>query len=142
VTLLLPGCELAELTAVGEGKHLKFRVRADGRDSGSAIAFRLGRRLDSLSRPGHYDVAFRLEANQWNGTVAPQLNVRQVFECDDRYVELREWLKGEWRKDARDPAAAAIFEELALAEAGSKRHLLESERFLALLHDPRLARAA
>jgi single-stranded-DNA-specific exonuclease len=142
VTLLLPGCELAELTAVGEGKHLKFRVRADGRDSGSAIAFRLGRRLDSLSRPGHYDVAFRLEANQWNGTVAPQLNVRQVFECDDRYVELREWLKGEWRKDARDPAAAAIFEELALAEGGSKRHLLESERFLTLLHEPGLARAA
>lgn len=142
VTLLLPGCELADLTAVGEGKHLKFRVRADGRDSGSAIAFRLGRRLDSLSRPGHYDVAFRLEANQWNGTVAPQLNVRQVFECDDRYVELREWLKGEWRKDARDPAAAAIFEELALAEGGSKRHLLESERFLALLHEPGLARAA
>jgi single-stranded-DNA-specific exonuclease len=142
VTLLLPGCELAELTAVGEGKHLKFRVRADGRDSGSAIAFRLGRRLSSLSRPGHYDVAFRLEANQWNGTVAPQLNVRQVFECDDRYVELREWLKGEWRKETRDPAAAAIFEELALAESGSKRHLLESERFLVLLHEPGLERAA
>jgi single-stranded-DNA-specific exonuclease len=142
VTLLLPGCELAELTAVGEGKHLKFRVRADGRDSGSAIAFRLGRRLDSLRRPGHHDVAFRLEANQWNGTVAPQLNVRQVFECDERYVELREWLKGEWRKDTRDPAAAAIFEELTLAEGGARRHLLESERFLALLAEPDLARAA
>jgi single-stranded-DNA-specific exonuclease len=142
VTLLLPGCELAELTAVGEGKHLKFRVREDGRDSGSAIAFRLGRRLDSLSRPGHFDVAFRLEANQWNGTVAPQLNVRQVFECDERYVELREWLKGQWREEARDPTAAAIFEELAPAEGGARRHLLESERFLALLHDPGLARAA
>jgi single-stranded-DNA-specific exonuclease len=142
VTLLLPGCELAELTAVGEGKHLKFRVRADGRDSGSAIAFRLGRRLDSLRRQGHHDVAFRLEANQWNGTVAPQLNVRQVFECDERYVELREWLKGEWRKDTRDPAAAAIFEELTLAEGGARRHLLESERFLALLAEPDLARAA
>ncbi len=142
VTLLLPGCELAELTAVGEGKHLKFRVRADGRDSGSAIAFRLGRRLESLRRPGHYDVAFRLEANQWNGTVAPQLNVGQVFECDARYVELREWLKGEWRKDTRDPAAAAIFEELAVAAGGSKRHLLESERFLALLNEPGLAKAA
>jgi single-stranded-DNA-specific exonuclease len=142
VTLLLPGCELAELTAVGQGKHLKFRVRADGRDSGSAIAFRLGRRLESLRRPGHYDVAFRLEANQWNGTVAPQLNVRQVFECDARYVELREWLKAEWRTDARDPAAAAIFEELAVAEGGSKRHLLESERFLALLDEPGLAKAA
>jgi single-stranded-DNA-specific exonuclease len=142
VTLLLPGCELAELTAVGEGKHLKFRVRSDGRDSGSAIAFRLGRRLESLRRPGHYDVAFRLEANRWNGTVAPQLNVRQVFECDERYVELREWLKGEWRKDARDPEAAAIFEELALAQGGARRHLLESERFLALLDEPGLARAA
>jgi single-stranded-DNA-specific exonuclease len=142
VTLLLPGCELAELTAVGEGKHLKFRVRADGRDSGSAIAFRLGRRLDSLRRPGHYDVAFRLEANQWNGTVAPQLNVRQVFECEERYVELREWLKGEWGKRARDPAATAIFEELTLAEGGARRHLLESECFLALLAEPDLARAA
>ena len=142
VTLLLPGCELAELTAVGEGKHLKFRVREDGRDSGSAIAFRLGRRLESLRRAGHYDVAFRLEANQWNGTVAPQLNVRQVFDCEERYVELREWLKGQWREDARDPQAAAIFEELGLGEGGARRHLLESERFLALLHDPGLARAA
>jgi single-stranded-DNA-specific exonuclease len=142
VTLLLPGCELAELTAVGEGKHLKFRVRSDGRDSGSAIAFRLGRRLDSLRRPGHYDVAFRLEANQWNGTVAPQLNVRQVFECDERYVELREWLKAQWRAETRDPAAAAIFAELALADDGTRRHLLESARFRTLLEEPALARAA
>jgi single-stranded-DNA-specific exonuclease len=126
VTLLLPGCELADLAAVGEGKHLKFRVREDGRDAGSAIAFRLGRRLDSLRRPGHYDLAFRLEANQWNGTVAPQLNVQRVFERGDRYAELRAWLKAEWRKDARDPAAAAIFEELGLAEGAARRHLLES----------------
>jgi single-stranded-DNA-specific exonuclease len=142
VTLLLAGCELAELTAVGEGKHLKFRVRTDGRDSGSAIAFRLGRRLDSLRRPGHYDVAFRLEANQWNGTVAPQLNVQHVFDCGERYVELREWLKREWRNDVRDPRAAAIFEELALAKDGARRHLLESARFRALLDEPELARAA
>ena len=142
ITLLLAGCELTDLAAVGEGKHLKFRVREDGRDSGSAIAFRLGRRLDSLRRPGHHDLAFRLEANQWNGTVAPQLNVQRVFECDERYVELREWLKREWRKDARDPAAAAIFAELGLAEGGTRRHLLESERFRALLAPRELAHAA
>jgi hypothetical protein len=142
VTLLLAGCELADLAAVGEGKHLKFRVRADGRDAGSAIAFRLGRQLDRLRRVGHYDLAFKLEANQWNGTVAPQLNVRYVFDADERYVELREWLKGQWREQAREPVAAAIFEELALAEGGSRRHLLESERFLALLSERELARAA
>jgi single-stranded-DNA-specific exonuclease len=141
VTLLLAGCELAEVSTVGDGKHLRFRVRDDGRDSGSAIAFRRGALLDRLRRVGHYDVAFRLEANQWNGTVAPQLNVREVFEREDRYVELREWLKSEWRKEVRDPAAAAIFEELALGE-GRKRHLLESERFRALLAEPELARAA
>jgi single-stranded-DNA-specific exonuclease len=143
VTLLLAGCEIAELAAVGEGKHLRFRVRDDGRDSGSAIAFRFGSQLDRLRRAGRYDVAFRLEANQWNGTVAPQLNVRHVFDGDDRYAELREWLKCEWRKapGERDASAVAIFEELALDE-GRKAHLLESERFRALLGEPALARAA
>jgi single-stranded-DNA-specific exonuclease len=144
VTLLLPGCEVVEPTTVGDGKHLRFRVRADGRDSGSAIAFRFGSQLDRLRRLGHHDVAFKLEANQWNGTVAPQLNVRQVFDADDRYVELRDWLKAEWRKesDAREPVAAAIFEELELDESGGRRHLLESECFLALFEEPELTRAA
>ena len=143
VTLLLAGCELAELSTVGDGKHLRFRVREDGRDSGSAIAFRRGASLDRLRRVGHYDVAFRLEANQWNGTVSPQLNVREVFDRDDGYVELREWLKAQWRQpaEARDPAAAAVFEELAVGN-GKKGHLLESERFRALLEEPELARAA
>jgi single-stranded-DNA-specific exonuclease len=144
VTLLLAGCELVEPVAVGEGKHLKFRVREDGRDSGSAIAFRLGKQLDRLRRAGHYDLAFKLEANEWNGTISPQLNVRQVFDADERYVERREWLKREWRKpsEGRDPEATAVFEELGLAEGGVRRHLLESERFLALIAEPELARAA
>jgi single-stranded-DNA-specific exonuclease len=142
VTLLLAGCELAELAPVGDGKHLRFRVRDDGRDSGSAIAFRFGPQLDRLRRVGRYDVAFRLEANQWNGTVSPQLNVRQVFDSDERYAELREWLKSEWLKDTRDPVAAQIFAELGLDAEGARGHLLESERFQALLAEPELARAA
>jgi single-stranded-DNA-specific exonuclease len=144
ITLLLAGCELAELSPVGDGKHLRFRVREDGCDSGSAIAFRFGAQIDRLRRVGHYDVAFRLEANQWNGTVSPQLNVREVFDADDRYVERREWLKAQWRTptDERDAGAAAIFAELGLAETGARRHLLESELFVALLAEPELARAA
>jgi single-stranded-DNA-specific exonuclease len=143
ITLLLAGCELAELSPVGDGKHLRFRVREDGRDSGSAIAFRFGGQIDRLRRVGHYDVAFRLEANEWNGTVSPQLNVREIFDGDASYLERREWLKAEWRKpaEARDPDARAVFEELGLRE-GSKAHLLESQRFLALLDRPALERAA
>ena len=91
---------------------------------------------------GHYDVAFKLEANQWNGTVAPQLNVRYVFDADERYVARREWLKAEWRKEARDPAPRRSSPSSASPQGGARRHLLESERFVALLAEPELARAA
>jgi single-stranded-DNA-specific exonuclease len=144
VTLLAPGCELAGLETVGEGKHLRFRVRREGRDAGSAIAFRLGPQLDRFRLPGRYDVAFRLEENRWNGTVAPQLQIRRIFDADERFAGLRDWLVAVWKGDRTDwPAEArAIFEELELGEAAGRRHLLESERFRALLAEPPLARAA
>ena len=142
VTLLAPACGMTSLATVGEGKHLRFRVRRDGVDAGSAIAFGQGSRLDALGR-GSYDVAFRLEENRWNGTVAPQLVVRRIFRTAPRYLELRRWLADEWQKPAaaRDAEAAAIFAELGLD--GGRRDLLESPRFRALLADEQpLARAA
>ena len=146
VTLLAPGCELGELATVGEGKHLRFRVRRDGRDAGGAIAFGAGARLDAYRVEGRWDVAFRLEENRWNGTVSPQLVVRRMFAADERYDELREWLVAEYRKPApaRSADAAAVFAELEVEEAGlGRRHLLESELFRALLaREPVLARAA
>jgi single-stranded-DNA-specific exonuclease len=145
VTLLAPGCELGELATVGEGKHLRFRVRRDGADAGSAIAFGLGARLDSYAPAGRWDVAFRLQENRWNGTVAPQLVVRRIFDAGERFDELRDWLVAEYRKPAaaRSGDAAAIFAELEIEEAGlGRRHLLESERFRALLEREPLARAA
>lgn len=161
VTLLAPGCELGDLATVGEGKHLRFRVRRDGFDAGSAIAFGFGSRLDSYNTRGGFDVAFRLQENRWNGTVSPQLVVRRIFGADPRFAELRRWLVAEYRKPAesRDAEAAAIFAELfgvdgtgragaifdaaAQAQPLGKRHPLESERFRALLAaPPALARAA
>jgi single-stranded-DNA-specific exonuclease len=146
VTLLAAGCELDALSTVGDGKHLRFRVRRDGTDSGSAIAFGIGSRLDSYRHGGRWDVAFRLEENRWNGTVSPQLVVRRIFGADAGYEELRAWLVSEFRKapEARSAAAAAVFAELEVGEAGlGRRHLLESERFRALLElEPALARAA
>jgi single-stranded-DNA-specific exonuclease len=136
VTLLAPACELRDLGTVGDGKHLKFRVRGeDGRDSGSAIAFAQGSHLDRLRRIGRYDVVFRLEENRWNGTVAPQLVVRRVFDTDDRYDELSRWLREQWKAEPRDAAADEIFAELGL-DSGVRRSLLESERFRALLEEP------
>ncbi len=146
ITLLAPGCELGDLATVGEGKHLRFRVRRDGADAGSAIAFGAGARLDSYAHGGRFDVAFRLEENRWNGTVSPQLVVRRIFTADEHFDELREWLVGEYRKPAasRGGDAVEVFAELEIETAGlGRRHLLESEHFRALLErEPALARAA
>jgi single-stranded-DNA-specific exonuclease len=141
-TLLAVGCELSELGAVGDGKHLKLAVTADGARSG-AIVFGQGRQLDRYRRPGLYDVAFRLEANQWNGTVAPQLVVKQIFDTPDRYADLRAYLAAEWRKDPaeRDETAQAIFTELGLTDGGAWCSLVESETFLALLEERMLLAA-
>ena len=96
-TLLVASIEATGASTVGEGKHLRFRVRQQGRDGGSAIAFGQGSQLDRLQPPGRFDVAFRLKENRWNGTVAPQLVVRRVFDAPAAYDELREWLAGQWR---------------------------------------------
>jgi len=144
ITLLLPATDLAEVATTADGKHLRFRVRHRNRPAGSAIGFGLGRHLDRARREVRYDVIFRLEANRWNGTVAPQLVVRDLVETPQRYETLRGWLVEEFRKDdaARSPEARAIFAELGHELGGPKRDLLESESFRALLEDVPLAAAA
>jgi single-stranded-DNA-specific exonuclease len=144
-TLLVPATEAVAPATVGDGKHLRFRVRQHGRDAGSAIAFGQGTQLDRLRAAGRFDVAFRLKENQWNGTVAPQLVVRRVFDTPEGYEELRASLAELWRggESAWTPEARQIFGELALHEEGARRRqLLESESFRQLLLDPALPRAA
>jgi single-stranded-DNA-specific exonuclease len=144
ITLLVDSCEIADASTVGDGKHLRFRVRQHGRDSGQAIAFGLGSQLDRFRREERYDVAFRLQENRWNGVVSPQLVVRRVFDAVDGFAELREWLAGQWKagEAAWTPEAREIFAELELAD-GAKRSLLESRAFRELLEaKPALAAAA
>ncbi|MDQ3857227.1 MAG: single-stranded-DNA-specific exonuclease RecJ [Actinomycetota bacterium] len=137
VTLLAAGCELSELGAVGDGKHLRLAVTANGARSG-AIAFGQGERLDRFRRPGRYDVAFRLEANRWNGSVAPQLVVKRIFETPDGFDDLRLRLVAEWRAGPRrwSHEARQIFDELGLLDdPGARRSLAESPTFRAALAD-------
>ena len=144
-TLLVPATEAVAPTTVGDGKHLRFRVRQHGRDAGTAIAFGQGTQLDRLRAAGRFDLAFRLKENHWNGTVAPQLVVRRLFETPEGYEELRAALGELWRKgeSAWTPEARRVVTELELADdSARRRQLLESEAFRALLGDPALPRAA
>jgi single-stranded-DNA-specific exonuclease len=135
VTLLVASCEAIDPATVGDGKHLRFRVRQNGRDAGSAIAFGFGPQIDRLQPQSRFDVVFRLKENRWNGTVAPQLVVRRVFDAPASYEELRSWLAGMWKagEEAWTPEAKRIFGELELTAAAGQRQLLDSETFRALL---------
>ena len=137
VTLLVDGCELTELATVGDGKHLRFRVRHHGYDAGGAIAFGIGAQLDRFRRSGRYDVAFRLQENRWNGTVAPQLLVRRIFDSPEGYEDLRTWLAAQWR-EGRAGVDGRGTRDLRRARARRRRErgaLLESEAFRRLLEE-------
>jgi single-stranded-DNA-specific exonuclease len=139
-TLLVASVEPTTPATVGEGRHLRFRVRQHGRDGGSAIAFGLGTQFERVQPGARFDVAFRLKENRWNGTIAPQLVVRRLFDAPGAYDELRDWLAAEWRAGEASwtADARAIFAELGLAADGPPRQLLESETFRALLARPEL----
>ncbi len=144
VTLLAVGAELSDLAAIGEGKHLRLAVTAAGARSG-AIAFGRGSALDRYRQSGRYDVAFRLAANHWNGSVTPQLVVKEIFETPPRFEELRRVLMAEWQAEPerRSPWAREVFAELGLDDdAEGWRPLVESPAFLAALRDEPAAAAA
>jgi len=145
VTLLLANAEVRDASAVGDGRHLRFRVRDGAAGGGTAIAFGLGAQVDRFRRETRYDILFRLEENRWNGTVAPQLVVEGVLDAPERYAELRAWLSEEWRagEAAWADGAADVFAELELEPgangANAWRSPLESARFRALLEEPEIA---
>jgi single-stranded-DNA-specific exonuclease len=139
VRLLVGGCQVSELTAVGEnGKHLRVGLRMNGRPLPGGIAFGRGSQLDSLRRPLLYDVVCKLSVNRWNGREAPELRIEGVFETADGYAALRAKLAEEWARgpDAWSEEGRAIFGELGLNEGGRWRSLFESPTFLTALHEP------
>src|SRR5262249_33275927 len=60
-----------------DGQHLKLRLD-DGKGGPifDAIAFRLGHLAEHFQRPRFIDIAYTLEINNWNGSRALQLNVK------------------------------------------------------------------
>ena len=146
VVLLAASCELADLTTVGDGKHLRMAVLAERGRSG-AIAFGHGPQLDRFRTDRRWDVAFRLSANRWNGTVTPQLVVKRLFESPPGYEELRTLLGQQWRagEEHWSDEARAVFTDLGIASdpaIAGRRHLLESTTFRELLATSELSLAA
>ena len=73
--LLVPGAQLTDASPMGEGKHLRFTVRAGGVQA-QAVAFGSSA-LPEGAETG-LPATFRLERNEWQGTVSPRLVLRQA----------------------------------------------------------------
>lgn len=78
VELLVTGSGISAARATRDGRHLQCMVEAGGARS-SAIGFGQAYLLEKLKATGKWDVAFRLERNEFNGSVAPQLILREFF---------------------------------------------------------------
>ncbi|HNP72814.1 MAG TPA: single-stranded-DNA-specific exonuclease RecJ [Kouleothrix sp.] len=62
-----------------EGQHLKLRIDdGAGGPAYEAIAFRLGKLAHYFERHPWLDIAYTLEAHEWNGTRSLQLNVKDL----------------------------------------------------------------
>jgi single-stranded-DNA-specific exonuclease len=74
--LCSPGVEVRDKRALSGGKHLKLALR-DGRGAAwDAIWFRQGHLIDHI--PGRVDVAYTLDANEWNHRRQLQLLVQDL----------------------------------------------------------------
>jgi single-stranded-DNA-specific exonuclease len=77
VSLLIRAAGITELRTMGQGRHLRFALHADGA-SMNAVAFGFGGRAAlrrEISGGAAFDGLFRLEVNEWNGVTEPRLNL-------------------------------------------------------------------
>jgi single-stranded-DNA-specific exonuclease len=104
VRLLVPSARVRDVRAIGEGKHARFSLHSG---SHKALGVAFGRPSLGVGEDDPVDVAVRLEVNQWNGAVEPQVVLREVYPriADGDILEATEWW-GRFEAEAgRDPAA-------------------------------------
>lgn len=82
VALMLPEATFADVTPMGEGRHVRFTVHA-GEARARAVAFGTGGRLPlagagSPGPSGAVQATFTLEVNEWNGVSEPRLVLRRA----------------------------------------------------------------
>jgi single-stranded-DNA-specific exonuclease len=110
VALLVRGARFAERRAMGEGRHVRFTVLADGARA-RAVAFGAGTSLPV--RDGvPADATFALEVNEWRGVSEPRLVLRHAQLAPE----------GATLKPCPTPAQAQskLFPLPTLAEAGMR----------------------
>jgi single-stranded-DNA-specific exonuclease len=102
VRLLVPSARVRDVRTMGEGKHARFSLHS-GAHRALGVAF--GRPSLGVGEDDLVDVAVRLEVNQWNGAVEPQVILRELYrrEREESALEAEAWWQRFERELARDP---------------------------------------
>ncbi len=85
VALLVRGARFADRRAMGEGRHVRFTVLADGARA-RAVAFGSGASLP-VRDGAPADATFALEVNEWRGVSEPRLVLRHVQPAQGEQIE-------------------------------------------------------
>jgi single-stranded-DNA-specific exonuclease len=93
VRLLVPSARVRDVRTMGkEGSHSRFSLHS-GAHRALGVAF--GRAKLGVGEEDAVDAAVRLEVNRWNGSVEPQVVLRELYPCepleDDRASADAEW---------------------------------------------------
>jgi len=75
------GLSVVEKRRVGDGSHLKLRVRANDGQPIDCIAFGLGDAHDDLELGGCVDLCYNIRLNMFNGTRSVQLIGKAIRKC-------------------------------------------------------------
>ena len=76
VRLLVPSARVADVRAMGEGKHSRFSLHSG---SHRAVGVAFGRSGLGVEEGDPIDAAVRLEVNRWNGSVEPRVVLRELY---------------------------------------------------------------
>ena len=74
VRFVVPAAEIESPARVGEGRHLRLRLRSGGVHAG-AIGFRMGERAARIDVEARHDVLMSLEVDRWQGLVGPRVTL-------------------------------------------------------------------
>jgi len=126
VRLLVPSARVRDVRAMGEGKHARFSLHSG---SHKALGVAFGRPSLGVGEDDPVDVAVRLEVNRWNGSVEPQVVLREVYPqvADEDIPAVAAWwqrFEAELRRDpaawqALDPAAGGEHERFSCSSANA-----------------------
>jgi len=72
------GAKVEQMRRVGDGSHLKLRLSGRTARLVEGIAFGLGEMAERLQLGDRVDISFCVEANEWQGTLSPQLRIREI----------------------------------------------------------------